>query len=72
VHVRIVGVVVTDRRPPQVASEVLLHPLDQVARVLPQVQLMTVLGRNDESKLSLLARDGLGKFLTLNVSVAPE
>jgi hypothetical protein len=57
VHVRIVGVVVTNGGPAQLAAQVLLHPLHEPIRVVAQVQIISVLRRNDESELPLFAGD---------------
>src|SRR6266511_474404 len=70
--VRIIGVVVADGRPAQPAAEILLHPLDQVARVPAQIELVAVLGRDDESKLAFLAFDGRREFLAPDVAVGIE
>jgi 6-phosphofructokinase 1 len=59
-----------DGRPAQLPAQILFHPADQAPRVLAQVELVAVLGRDDEPELALLALDRCGEFLALDVAVA--
>jgi hypothetical protein len=58
VRVRIVRVVVVDGRPVQTASDVLLHLGPEPPDVGRHVELVAVLGRQDEAELVLLSRQG--------------
>jgi hypothetical protein len=58
VDVGVVSVAVADGRPAQLAAEILFHPADQAPRVLAQIELVAVLGRDDASELVPLAVDG--------------
>lgn len=69
---RVIRVVVADGRPAQLTAEVLFHPVDQAARVLAQIEIIAVLGRDDEPELAFLAVDGRGEFLALNIAVGVE
>jgi hypothetical protein len=72
VNVRVVGVVVTDGGPVQPAAQILFHPLHEPARVVAQVQLVAILGGDDEAELTLLSGDRGGEGLALDVAAAVE
>jgi hypothetical protein len=59
VHVRVLGVVVVDRRPLEAPPDVLLDLRHVAAHVIGQIELRGVLGRDDEPELMLLPRAGL-------------
>jgi hypothetical protein len=59
VRVRVARVVVVDCRPLDLAADVALERGHEAPHVGGKVELRTVLGRDDESKLVLLARAGL-------------
>jgi hypothetical protein len=63
VDVRVVGVVVIHRRPNEAPSGVFLHPLHELPSEFFEIQSVTILRRNDESKLSLLAIQRRPKFI---------
>src|SRR5260370_21576243 len=47
-HVLVVGVVVIDRDPLKPGPEIAFHPRHQVLDVLPEIDPVRVLGRNDQ------------------------